>query len=170
MNRANFGNVVTNGMQILSVAGTTASGAERASRQQHLADASSALNNLTEDELHQVGEMRANKLRDEVERYNAGGESPYQHLSDEEASAYQQARADKMRAFANESDESVDDIMEGTAFSQLKSPQAQAIRTYIENNFKFAGNYVRDGSRFRRMTVEDLRNSLTGGEDSDADV
>ena len=172
MNRANFGNVVTNGMQILSVAGTTAAGAIRASRQQHLADASSALNNLSEDELQQVGEMRANKLRDEMARYNAGGESPYQHLSNEEAGLYQEKRAEQMRKFINEDSESVDDLMEGTAFSRLQSPQSSDLRTFIENNFKYNPFYVKgEKGRFKKGTIEDLGlERKEGDEDNDADV
>lgn len=172
MNRANFGNVITNGMQVLSVAGTTAAGAARASRQQHLADASSALNNLSEEQLGQVGQMRANKLMEEVERYNAKGESPYQHLTPEEAGEYQSARADQMRAFARGSDESVDDLMEGTAFSRLQSPQAQNLGTFIENNFTYNPFFVKgEKGKFKKGTLEDL--GLTrknGGEDNDADV
>ena len=173
MNRANFGNVVTNGMQILSVAGTTSAAFERQSRAARIADASSALNNMSEDELHQLGQMRADKLRSEISRYNASGESPYQHLSDEEAGLYQAKRADQIRKFINQDDENeedVDSLMSGAPFSTLKSPQADALRTYIKKNFDFSGIYVRDKSKFRQMTREDLIKSLNGGDDTDADV
>lgn len=168
MNRANVGNQVTNGMQILSVAGTTAASFHQMSKQRHLADASSALNNMTEDEVKAVGEMRADKLRNEVSRYNAKGESPYQHLSDEEAGAYQASVADDMRKKAYGDNEDIDELMGGTPFETMRSPQADAIRKYIENNLDFSRNYVRDGSRFRKMTREDLIKELKGGTDKDA--
>lgn len=171
MNRFNFGNQATNGMQIMSVAGTTYSGYVNNQRRAHIADASSALNNLSEEDLSRVGAMRADKLMSDVSRYEAKGESPYQHLTDEEAGKYQSVVADDMRRRINEEEDvDVDDIMGDTPFVRLKSPQSEAIKTYIENNFDFARSYVRDGSKFRKMTKEDLISKLTGGEDTDADV
>lgn len=61
MNRSNIGNVVTNGMQILSVGATTAA--------RMLGHADSALNNLSSDERKKLTEVRANKLRDEISKY-----------------------------------------------------------------------------------------------------
>lgn len=61
MNRSNVGNVVTNGMQILSVGATTAAGM--------LGHADSALNNLSSEERRKLTEVRANKLRDEISEY-----------------------------------------------------------------------------------------------------
>lgn len=170
MNRANFGNIITNGVQTLSVAGFTGSNWKKGSDKARLADASSALNNMSEDEVRAYGQMQADKMRSEVSRYNAGGQSPYQHLTDEEAGQYQEAVANDMRRKINSGSEDVDDIMGGTPFGGLNSPQAKAIRTYIENNFDFTRNYVRDGRRFRKMTKEDLINSLTRSEDTDADL
>ena len=64
MNRFNVGNVVTNGMQILSVGGTTAS---RIFKDK----ADSVLNNLSPDERKSYFEMKANKMRDEMREYNS---------------------------------------------------------------------------------------------------
>ena len=61
MNRFNFGNVATNGVQILSVGATTAA--------RTLGRAETALNNLSEDERKSYFQMKANKLRDETNRY-----------------------------------------------------------------------------------------------------
>lgn len=68
MNRSNIGNVVTNGMQILSVGATTAS---RIFRDK----ADSALNNLSPEERKSYFEMKANKMRDEMREYNSKNES-----------------------------------------------------------------------------------------------
>ena len=68
MNRSNVGNIVTNGMQILSVGGTTAS---RLFRDK----ADSALNNLSPDERKSYFEMKANKMRDEMREYNSKNEN-----------------------------------------------------------------------------------------------
>lgn len=64
MNRSNVGNVITNGMQILSVGATTAS---RIFKDK----ADSALNNLSPDERKNYFEMKANKMRDEMREYNS---------------------------------------------------------------------------------------------------
>lgn len=63
MNRSNVGNVVTNGMQILSVGATTASRVLKGK-------ADSALNNLSKEEQRAYHEMGANKMRDEMKSYN----------------------------------------------------------------------------------------------------
>lgn len=68
MNRSNVGNIVTNGMQILSVGATTAS---RIFRDK----ADSALNNLSPEERKSYFEMKANKMRDEMREYNSKNES-----------------------------------------------------------------------------------------------
>lgn len=68
MNRSNVGNVVTNGMQILSVGATTAS---RLFRDK----ADSALNNLSPEEKKDYFEMKANKMRDEMREYNSKNKS-----------------------------------------------------------------------------------------------
>ena len=76
MNRANFGNIVTNGMQILSVAGTTAAKAfnKREALQRAKYDASSALNNMSLDEARQVGQMRAEQMKQQLKEFNEAQE------------------------------------------------------------------------------------------------
>lgn len=68
MNRSNVGNIVTNGMQILSVGETTAS---RLFRDK----ADSALNNLSPEERESYFKMKANKMRDEMREYNSKNKS-----------------------------------------------------------------------------------------------
>lgn len=170
--RINAGNQITNGMQILSVAGTTASHEISNQRRAKLADASSALNNMSEEDVRAVGQMRANKLKSEVSRYNEKGESPYQHLSDEEAAAYQMKKADDMRKYAYNIDDenvNVDEVMSDTPFSSLKSPQRQAIETYISNNLEFSKLYSRnEKGQIKKATREDVIKLLKKGEDEDA--
>lgn len=67
MNRANFGNVITNGQQIISVGATTAS--------RMLGHAETALNNLTKDERTEYYQMRADKMRDEIAKYKESKQS-----------------------------------------------------------------------------------------------
>lgn len=140
MNRFNFGNQVTNGMQILGVAGTTAAEFKKQSDRQALADAASALNNMSMDEIKRVGQYRADRLRDEMNEY-------YTKKSN-----------------------SVDDIMSDVPYKDLKSPQADAIRQYVENNFNYYRTYVRDGSRFRKMNTEDFVSRLKKEKDDNADI
>ena len=62
MNRFNFGNVITNGAQILSVGATTASGVFRDR-------ADSALTNMTKEERAEYGKYKADLIRDEMANY-----------------------------------------------------------------------------------------------------
>ena len=62
MNRFNFGNVITNGAQILSVGATTASGVFRDR-------ADSALTNMTKEEKSEYGKYKADLIREEMSNY-----------------------------------------------------------------------------------------------------
>ena len=141
MNRYNIGNIATNGMQILGVAGTTASGLINQSQRRKIDDASSALNNMSFDEIKQVGQYRADRLRDEMTEY-----------------------------YNKKDDLLIDNIMEDVPYKDLKSPQADAIKQYVENNFNYYRTYVRDGSRFRKMSTEDFISRLKKEENNNADV
>ena len=139
MNRANFGNQITNGMQILSVAGTTASGWEKGRRQQKLADASSALNNMTEDEVSQIGQMRADQMREQVRQHQNKTDGMV-HLSDEEQQAYGDKRADDLRKYINGNDgeedvQSVDELMSNISF--MNTPQSEALARSINTNSEY---------------------------------
>ena len=73
MNRANFGNIVTNGMQILSVGATTAS---RLFKKESV---DSALNNVTDEERKQHFQIEADRIRERdakwlAEHENGAGE------------------------------------------------------------------------------------------------
>ena len=136
MNRFNFGNQTTNGLQILGVAGTTAAGYNNAVQaknqvmeRQKIADASSALNNMSFEEIQKVGQYRADVLRDKMNNY-------YKNKD-------------------NELD-NIDDILSDSALSALNSPQKDYIETYVRNNINYDKTYVRDGRRFRKSTEDDL--------------
>ena len=136
MNRFNFGNQLTNGLQILGVAGTTAAGYNNAVQaknqvmeRQKIADASSALNNMSFEEVQKVGQYRADVLRDRIDNY-------YKNKGNNLGS--------------------VDDILSDSALSTLNSPQKNYIETYVKNNINYDKTYVRDGRRFRKSTEDDL--------------
>lgn len=125
MNRFNFGNIATNGMQILSVGATTAA--------RTLGRAETALNNLPEDVRKSYLQMKSDKLRDEVNRYNTGGESATQHLSEQELTDYRKKQADDIRKKTyGGGEESIDAIMasaeNGIPPLQDNSPQVGHIK------------------------------------------
>lgn len=135
MNRVNAGNIVTNGMQILSVGATTAT--------RLLGRADTALNNLSPEERKAYVQMQADKMRDEVREYNTGGVSPKQHMTSSELSDYQTAKAKDMNEYAKnrlkgDDENDVDSIMEGLAIAS--SPQSNELKTKIRkdiNNFDY---------------------------------
>lgn len=126
MIRSNVGNVVTNGQQIISVGAFTAGGLKRS-----LGRADTALNNLSKEERQKYTQMRADKMRDEINAYNSKSASPTQLLSEEERQEYTEMRANKMRDEVNaynskkakDSDiEDVDKIMEGISIDDSDTP------------------------------------------------
>ena len=139
MNRSNIGNQVTNGMQVLSVAGFTGGNYAKNSKKQKLADASSALNNMTEDEVSQVGQMRADQMREQV-RQHQNKTDGLSHLSDEEQQSYGDKRADDLRKYINGDDESeenqsVDELVSG--ISSMNTPQSEALAKSINTNSEY---------------------------------
>ena len=69
---------------------------------------------LSEDERKSLVQMKSDKLRDEINRYNTGGESATQHLSEQELTDYRKKQADDIRKKTYGSgEESIDAIMEG---------------------------------------------------------
>lgn len=123
MNRANFGNVITNGMQILSVGAATAS--------RTLGRADKTLSNLSKEEQDKLYKMKADKLRTEMSEYETGGSSAMQHLSPEEKTAYRQKQAENIRKFTNdkEGEDSIDDIMQGMELKN-NSPQVEELNIH----------------------------------------
>lgn len=153
MNRSNVGNQVTNGMQILSVAGTTAAGWRNQFKRQKLADASSALNNMTEDEVKQVGQMRAEELRQQVRQFG-NRTNGMVHLSDDEQQKFGEKKAEDLRSYISGSEEengdvSVDELVSG--IKSIKSPQSDALSASIKRNSEYLEkrNLARgEGGRF----------------------
>lgn len=139
MNRSNIGNQVTNGMQVLSVAGFTGGNYVKNSKKQRLADASSALNNMTEDEVSQVGQMRADNMREELRQHQNKVDGMF-HLSDEEQQSYGDKRADDLRKYINGNDEeeenkSVDELVSG--ISSMNTPQSESLAKSINTNSEY---------------------------------
>lgn len=139
MNRSNIGNQVTNGMQVLSVAGFTGGNYAKNAKKQKLADASSALNNMTEDEVSQVGQMRADQMREQV-RQHQNKTDGLSHLSDEEQQSYGDKRADDLRKYINGTDgdedvQSVDELMSN--ISSMNTPQSEALAKSINANSEY---------------------------------
>ena len=156
MNRANFGNIVTNGMQILSVGATTAS-------KIFLGRADSALNNLTKEERIKLKDMKTAQLREEMEdyynperklnkqykqdkqqeereTYYAGGSSPMQHLSLEEQAAFQEKKAEGIRSFINGESDDYESSFENPKLAikneEIPTPQGEETTIKINNDLK----------------------------------
>lgn len=153
MNRANFGNIITNGVQTLSVAGFTGANWEKGNRQAKLADASSALNNLVDtsdmtpkeafnakmDKAQEVGEMRAAGLQKELDKFH-------------------------------EESASVDDVMEDSNTGlKPNSPQAEALEKKRQQDLDWYDKWVKGKIKMSNQFKSALKKHLEGG-DTDADV
>lgn len=184
MNRANFGNVVTNGLQILSVSGKNAGDFARQSKRQSRADAASALNNMSMEELSQVGKYRANQLKDEMSSYDKNKSARMlEHMNKEEASQYGQYQADvarqKMESFYGESDEeSIDDILQGSSLHPdlPQTEQLQEIENKVNNDVSYYDSLMskmeleEGGIEKILQEKHEMLNKFNGGKKENADV
>ena len=166
MNRFKFGNVATNGVQILSVGATTAA--------RTLGRAETALNNLSEDERKSYFQMKANKLRDETNRYNTGGESATQHLSEQELTDYRKKQADDIRKKTyGDGEESIDAIMEGaetgTPPLQDNSPQVEQLKLKMQRDKEWYDTWIKNKTKLSNKLKSEIMKKLKG-EDENADV
>ena len=139
MNRFNMGNQLTNGMQILSVAGTTAASWKNQINRRNLADASSALNNMTEEQVEAVGQMRADQLNEQV-RQHLNKVNGMTHLTDSEQQEFGNKKAEELRNYISGSDDeeeskSVDDLM--SEIKSMNSPQSEALAKSINTNSEY---------------------------------
>lgn len=64
--RSNVGNIITNGLQTLSVAATTGVGMFKGDAARQLNNRTSGYSKLSKEEQTQLGKIRANKLRNEI--------------------------------------------------------------------------------------------------------
>ena len=151
MNRSNVGNIVTNGMQILSVGATTAA--------RTLGRADSALNNLSKEEKKEYYQMQADKMRDETKQYYDKSDSAFHNLSEEEQVQYRQFQADKMRKQMSDSEDDVDTLMaDAPSSNSPQSPElTKKIIGDIEWTRKWTGRNIKT-NRFvaSRDNIEDL--------------
>ena len=139
MNRSNIGNQIANGMQVLSVGGFTGGNWVGQAKKRMIADASSALNNMSQDEVKQVGQMRADQMREEL-RQHQNKTDGMSHLSDEEQQSYGDKRADDLRKYINGNDseedvQSVDELMSN--ISSMNTPQSEALTKSINTNSEY---------------------------------
>lgn len=168
MNRFNFGNVVTNGMQTLSVAGFTGANYIQNIKRQKIADASSALNNLSSEEVKAYGQMKAERIREEL-RQNQNKTNPMEHLSDEEQKKYGERKAEDLRNYINKSseeEEGIDDLVSGGVFPT--TPQAVALNDKVNSDLEYLSQYRiyrRDGSRFAETSVQEILSERDKGGD-----
>lgn len=170
MNRSNVGNIVTNGMQILSVSAASARGI--------LGRNETTLNNLSRKERLDYQNMQADKIRDEVETYYNKGSSPMQHLSQDEITKYREKQADDIRKKISESEEteSVDDIMGNSGFvsntiSEIRenSPQVEEIKLKLQRDNEWYNSYIKGKNRLSNQLKHQIKLKLKG-EDTDANV
>lgn len=145
MNRANFGNVITNGMQILSVGTTTAA--------RTLGRADKTLSNLSKEEQDKLYKMRADKLRTEMSEYETGGQSAMQHISPEEKTAYRKKQAENIRKFTNEDkdEDSIDNIMQGMELKN-NSPQVEELNIHARRIAEWNDLYKQMNSNQKPLT------------------
>lgn len=146
MNRSNVGNQVANGMQVLSVGGFTGGNWVGQTKRRMLADASNALNNkanafshMSEDEVNQVGEMRADKMREDIRRHDNKIDG-LTHLSDKEQQDFGEKKAEDLRKYIypeedDEGEQSIDKIVLG--IKSMDSPQGEELTKAILMNAEY---------------------------------
>lgn len=166
MNRANYGNVVTNGMQILSVGATTAA--------RTLGRAETALNNLSKDERKSYFQMEADKLRNEINQYKTGGKSATQHLSEQELTDYRKKQADDIRKKTyGGGEESIDTLMEGAETGipplQNNSPQVEQLKLKEQRDKEWYDTWIKGKNKLSNKLKSEIMKKLKG-EDENADV
>lgn len=135
MNRSNLGNQVANGMQVLSVGTFTGGNWKRQQKQRRLADASSALNNMSLDEARQVGRMRAEQLNEEVRAHNNNYDGK-SLLTDEEQRAVGQAKATELKENARQAQNKTSGVVNLSDEEQQAygNKRADDLRKYINGS------------------------------------
>lgn len=121
MNRFNFGNQITNGLQIASVGAVTS---------HSMYDASSTLNNMSPTERRQYGAMGAERAREQIRETN-NKVSGYANLTDDEQIQLGEHRADSLMKFLEEGEE-----------KELNTPQFPEIKKKVVNGVELTGRLV----------------------------
>ena len=121
MQRFNFGNQITNGIQIASVGAVTA---------HSMYDASSTLNNMSPVERRQYGAMGAERAREQIRETN-NKVSGYANLTDDEQIQLGEHRADSLMKFLEEGEE-----------KELNTPQFPEIKKKVVNGVELTGRLV----------------------------
>ena len=121
MNRFNFGNQITNGLQIASVGAVTS---------HSMYDASSTLNNMSPTERRQYGAMGAERAREQIRETN-NKVSGYANLTDDEQIQLGEHRSDSLMKFLEEGEE-----------EELNTPQFPEIKKKVVNGVELTGRLV----------------------------
>lgn len=152
MNRVNRGNIVTNGVQILSVGATTAS------RLFKKESADSALNNLSSDEKEDYFKMKADKMRDEINKYNSGGFSPEQHMTEDELHDYQKAVAENRKKYTEKTFNSDNENKEMNVDALIASvsPQSTNIRKKVKGDVAWGEDWRNEMIEGQRKDIKNV--------------
>lgn len=179
MNRYNFGNITTNGVQTMAVSTFTGSNFEQQSRQRRLADASSALNNMTMDEVQELGRVRADRVRQEI-RQSQNKTDGMTLLTDEEQQQYGERRAEDLRSYINRKKEEGEEREESTSVDDLVSGgvipgtvEGIEVSTKFERDVGWLEGYKKAREELLTPTNEQLellKRYSRGGNDTDANV
>lgn len=173
MNRSNIGNVVTNATQTMAVSGFTAAGYLQGQKRAKLGDAASALNNLSEDEVRELGEARAEAARQEIRRSKneIDGTS---RLSDAEQDKLGEKRADDLRKYIKGEPKTVDEAMEdgedlSSTYDSLKSPQQKELKLSAKRNLEWISSYKKALAEPNPVDdiVEEFKKSVRGDKNAD---
>lgn len=167
MNRSNVGNVVTNATQTMAVSGFTSAGYMQNQRRARLADAASALNNLSEDEVRQLGQYKAEQTRQQI-REGENVTSGVARLSDAEQQKLGEKRAEDLRIYINEEPEDVDEVMADSVYDTLKSPQQKELKLNAEKNLGWLADYKKGLSQPNPVDeiIEEHKKTIRGDKDA----
>lgn len=124
MQRFNFGNQITNGIQIASVGAVTA---------HSMYDASSTLNNMSPVERRQYGAMGADRAREQI-RQQGNKTDAMTRMSDEEQQFYGEANKNKLLENARQTNNGISGYKNLTDDEQIAvgEKRADLLRNFIE--------------------------------------
>lgn len=159
MNRVNAGNIATNGVQILSVGATTAS---RLFKKESV---DSALNNLSSDEKEDYFKMKADKMRDEINKYNSGGFSPEQHMTEDELRDYQEAVAENRKKYTEKTFNSDNENKEINVDALIASvsPQSKNIQKKVKNDVAWDEKWRNEMIEGQRKDIKNVISEVLKG-------
>lgn len=132
MNRSNIGNVVTNGVQILSVGTTTAS--------KFLDRADSALNNMSKEQKTAYYKTQAEKMNRDTEAYNSMTEQEKQEYANRRYGIKDEEEADVKTENTSVKAKVENEVK--SVMQNVNSEQAEAIGQKISNDITWIEDLV----------------------------